>query len=187
MVARWEDFRLDDGVQGTTNSMQGKTHSFNGFTGSLHAAGTFPLSTVTEENGTERTFTWGATTGNQYNVLTEYNKSADTQQSPEGDTNDGPYANLDSAIDTSTYRNLQEDGALPPYNPDAANESAPFVKIATIGTNAVGAQRMSTGYFDAPCGVVVVVGPSADWPSGALTFEVKSGDYKGVHAPSMLE
>ena len=187
MIARWEDFRIDDGVQGATNSLTGKTHSFNGFTGSLHAAGSFPLSTVTEESGTERTFTWGALAGNQYNVLTEYNKSANVQKSPEGDTNDGAYSALDDDVDQSTYQNLQEDGAEPPYNSDGANESAPFVKIATIGTNAVGAQKMSTGYFDAPCGLVVVVGPSSDWPAAALTFEVRSGDYKGVHAPSMLE
>lgn len=187
MVARWEDFRIDDGVTGTTNSLQGKTHLFNGFTGSLHAAGSFPLSTVTEDNGTERTFTWGVLTGNQYNVLTQYNKSANVQKTPEGDTNDGPYANLDGEIDTSTYQNLQEDGAEPPYNADGANENAPFVKIATIGANAAGAQKLSTGYFDAPCGLVVVVGPSADWPAAGLSFEVKAGDYKGVHAPSMLE
>lgn len=187
MIARWEDFRLDDGVTGTTNTMEAKTHSFNGFTGSLHAAGSFPLSTVTDEAGLERTFTWGTLTGNQYNVLTEYNKSANTQKSPEGDTNDGAYVGLKNEIDTSTYQNLQEDGAEPPYNPDGANENAPFVKVATIGTNAAGAQRLSTGFFDAPCGIVVVVGPSSDWSASALSFEVKAGDYKGVHAPSMLE
>ena len=44
---------------------------------------------------------------------------------------------------------------------------------------------MSTGYFTAPCGFVVIYSTSGN--VGNLTFEVKSGDYKGVHAPSMIE
>jgi hypothetical protein len=79
---------------------------------------------------------------------------------------------------------LQGAADNPPYDKNGVNAPTPWVKIAELGATG-GAQRLSTGYFTAPCGFVVIYSTSGN--VGNLTFEVKSGDYKGVHAPSMIE
>jgi hypothetical protein len=61
------------------------------------------------------------------------------------------------------------------------------VKVATLGQSAGGAQKLSTGYVNAPCGLVVLVGPSNDWNSDVIHFEVQKGNYKGVGGMSLLE
>ena len=113
--------------------------------------------------------------------------AGNAQASPSSDTNDGPYANIKNELDVATLQNLQEDGALPPYDANGVNAETPWVHVATLGISAAGAQRLSTGFFDAPCGIVMMVGNNSEWNSNKMYFEVKRGDYKGVHAPSMLE
>ena len=54
----------------------------------------------------------------------------------------------------------------------------------------MGAQagRLSTGYFDAPCGLIalrVEGGPDVSKIANSIIFEVQSGDYKGVRAHNM--
>ena len=81
---------------------------------------------------------------------------------------------------------LQNDGNNPPYDA-ASNASDPFVYVGTIGAVASGQQRHSTGFFDAPCGIVVITTSAPSAINSTLSFEVQAGDYKGVNAPSMLE
>ena len=185
-VARWEDFRCDDGIDGTTNPLLPVMHEDN-FARSIQTGGEFDLSTVIDTAQQTRTFTWGTPTSSEYGILQEYDKKANAQASPSVDTNTAPYANIKNEIDVGMAQNLQEDGNLPPYDANGVNATTPWVRVATLGAGPAGDQKLSTGYFDAPCGLVVVVGNPTDWNSNDLIFEVKSGGYKGVHAPSMLE
>jgi hypothetical protein len=185
-LARWEDFRVDNGVGGATNPLLPVLHDAL-FADSIKTQGTFDLSTVVDTAQVERTFTWGAAAATEYSILAEYDLKGNAQTSPESDTNDGPYANIKNELDQTMLKNLQEDGATPPYDPTGVNASSPWVRVATLAVGAAGDQKLSTGYFDAPCGVVVCVGNNDSWNSNALRFEVKAGEYKGVHAPSMLE
>jgi hypothetical protein len=65
-----------------------------------------------------------------------------------------------------------------------------FTKVATLYVDAGGGNKLSTGYFNAPCGLVLITtggGLNATTVSEKIYVEAKAGDYKGVHAPSMLE
>jgi hypothetical protein len=79
---------------------------------------------------------------------------------------------------------LANRGNSPPYDGNNFNARV-WVKIATLDA-ATAHGKLSTGYFNAPCGLVAVQ-PSA--PSTAITAQlsmtVQSGDYKGVKAHNM--
>ena len=185
-VARWEDFRVDDGLTGSFNALLPVLHT-PGLADSIKQEGSFEKSTVVSTDQTTRTFSWGAGSATQYGMLEEYDLKGNAQTSPSSDTNDGPYGNIKNEIDETILQNLQEDGASPPYDATGVNAQSPWVRVATLKVGVAGDQKLSTGFFDAPCGLVVCVGNSAGWNSNALRFEVKAGQYKGVHAPSMLE
>ena len=187
-VARWEDFRVDDGVAATNNTLLPKLHdpTFTG-SGAILSSGEFALSNVVDQSNTRRTFTWGTPGGGQYGILQEYDKSGNAQGDPSSLVADAPYVDIDSEVNEGTHDDLQGDGNLPPYDQGGVNAGTPWVKIATLGAGAAGQQRLSTGFFNAPCGLVVLVGNSATWNSDSMMFEVQKGQYKGVGGMSLLE
>ena len=83
---------------------------------------------------------------------------------------------------------LSDDGNLPPYN-RLNFENAVLVRVATLtSTNMNGGYaKLSTGYFDAPAGLVILNSVQSIGDIQDLTLTVKEGKYKGVHAPNMLE
>ena len=184
-VSRWEDFRVNVGVNGTDIDAAFVDEDLAAIRLNV---GSFPLSSVVTTAQNEQEFTWRPIPlANQYSILQEYDLAGNAQGSPDSDTNDGPYANLKNEMDQQVLQNLQEDGALPPYTQNGVNAESPFVKVGTLGGTA-GVQKLSTGYFTAPCGIVIVTGRGQEWTAtDLLCMEVKAGDYKGVHAPSMLE
>jgi hypothetical protein len=184
-VARWEDFRVESGIVADTIV---SALVDNGLAPVALTSGEFELANVVDAAGTNRTFTWGTPAGTQYGILQEYDKAADAQAQPSSFVlgTDGPYAGLESEIQAQTFENLERDGNLPPYDRAGVNALTPFVKIGELGSTA-GAQSLSTGFFTAPCGIVLIEGPTVGWNPVNLTMTVKQGDYKGVHAPSMIE
>jgi hypothetical protein len=84
--------------------------------------------------------------------------------------------------------NLGNDGNNPPYN--VASHPDLFVKVATLRyqPGPEGMQRLSTGYFDAPCGLFVLKTTAAgNLPNGIISMTAKAGDYKGVSAQRMCQ
>lgn len=189
-VARWEDFRVQDGLvlAGGVNQAV-PVLATNATSADLLNAGEFEDSEVVDENGTNRTFTWGNPGATQYGLLQEFDKSGNAQTSPSSVVGGtvGPYSELDADNDAQTYENLEGNGNSPPYDRDGVNALSPWVRIAVLGSGAAGQQRLSTGFFTAPCGLVVLKGFTETSEAYSVTMEAKSGDYKGVHAPSMLE
>lgn len=183
-VARWEDFRVNPGTTGGTMLPVLHTPTSSRV---LLTGGSFELSTIIATDQSEKTFTWGSPSANVYGILHEYDLVGNAQQSPDSDTNDLPYGNATNLRDQQQAQNLQEDGSLPPYDATGVHSSSPWVRVATLNVGAPGDQKLSTGFFDAPCGLVMLVGNNDTWNSNGLICEVQAGDYKGVHAPSMLE
>jgi hypothetical protein len=189
-TARWEDFRIDHGVA-VVNTLVPKLHD-SAFASILQTEGEFELSTVIDSSNVEHTFTFGtAPSATEYGVLQEYDKAGNAPTTP--DSTSGvpggrvPYGELDSEINENTALALEGNGNAPPYDQTGVNADSPWVKIATLGVGAAGAQRLSTGFFNAPCGLVVLVGNGASWNSDSMMFEVKAGQYKGVGGMSLLE
>jgi len=184
-VARWEDFRVRDGLTLATNASRPTLNNPAGATVVLNA-GEFALTNVVDQAGTERTFSWGAGSGTIYGLLEEFDKTDNQQLSSSSLTADGAYTDIDATTQETTSDNLKADGNAPPYDAGGVNASSPWVRIAVLGGTG-GVQKLSSGYFNAPCGLVLLKGFSETSEAYSVSMEAKTGDYKGVHAPSMLE
>ena len=119
-------------------------------------------------------------------MLGEYDKMGNAHVDPQSRPSDAPYVDIDSEVNEATHDELQSAGAAPPYDQNGVNSGVPWVRIAVLGGTA-GTQKLSSGFFTAPCGLVLLKGYSGATASNEAELEVKTGDYKGVHAPSMLE
>ncbi len=182
--ARWFDFRANIGVSGDL-MYAAVTEDPNPGTLALLTAGEFNGSIVEDNLGVTRIFSWNpTTTPTAYSIPAEYDLAGNTSTSPTTPTGGGPYEDLQADSSAIEMQALQDRGNLPPY--DADNFPAVWVKIATLGQSAAGSQRLSTGYFDAPCGQVVLrsSAPVSEL-SGKAYAEFKTGDYKGVKAHNM--
>jgi hypothetical protein len=188
-TARWNDFRVKPGLSATGGGGTGfdslTAVQFENSTLSQipFTAGEFELSTVVDQAGATRTFSWSSgVSATQYFIYDEYSKSSNTSTDPTTPAI-GPYSGLLPNLDTGAAAALQDQGNNPPYNATGYG-SGIWVKVGTLQLFA-GRQRLSTGFFMAPCGFVALTGVGG---LGAdIQIECKRGDYKGVHAPSMLE
>lgn len=185
MVARWEDFRVRDGLTLSKNEARPVLHNLAGVAIPL-TAGEFQLSTVVDGADTTKTFTWGAAAADRFSILGEYNKVGAAHNEPDTRTTDAPYLNIDTNIDEVVHDNLQGNGDAPPYEQNSVHETSPWVRIATLGGTG-GVQKLSSGFFTAPCGLILLKGYGGDPQPDSVTVTAKAGDYKGVHAPSMVE
>lgn len=183
-LARWEDFRINHGLETVQYDLLFSALRSRDLQAAAFGAGEFPLSNVVDKNGVEKTFTLGTQTGTTYDIIGNYDSSANMQDAPE-DTVSGAYTDLEADVDSLTMQNLQNDGNQPPYNGDSMSSQSPWVLVARIGTSLRG-NRLSTGFFTAPLGMVAFSG-SAGFTPNDLQYTVQKGDYKGVNAPSMLE
>jgi hypothetical protein len=188
-AARWADFSIHAAV---TNFAEGLPVQFGQIVTTLdpavYTAGEFTLSDVSLDNGNTRYFSWTtASSGTVFNVLEEYDLAGNVQQSPEDAVSTAPYADLNAdEINSTIYQHVQNDGNEPPYNPDSLGATTPFVHVATLSAGT--AQKLSTGFFRAPCGLILLKGYApADSNTQDVSITYKSGSYKGVDAPSMLE
>jgi len=195
-IARWEDFRVSSGV---SNAIDVNPYEYaSDLSGNANTHGEHATSQITLADGsTERSFTWGTPGGGsqEFGILVEYNKSGDTNKSPQDDANTGAgdqaYAGSEDGVFEKQMDDLVNNGNHPPYN-RASFSSSVWVKIATLDNSdaagpgvAGGHSRMSTGFFNAPCGLVVLKTSVARTLAGEVSITAKAGDYKGVAAMQM--
>jgi hypothetical protein len=188
-IARWEDFRVASGLTGAID-VNPYQYSRADLAGAAQTNGESLLSLVTRADGTQYSFGWnsGAST---YNMLDQYAKTGDTDAAPSTIDADKAYDGVEDGVDESQMDNLADRGNLPPYDATGFTGS-PWVKIATLDNSgqgnpasATGHSRMSTGFFNAPCGLVVLKPSISHTFAGEVSMTVKSGDYKGVAAMNM--
>ena len=185
-LARWRDFRIDDGTAGIDlnpcnydNATLARTVVENG---------EFVTSRV-DDNGTEKRFSWGAASASAIDIVDEWIQAGRTGSDPSTVSTTAPYAggNSDNMSDIE-LENLGSDGNNPPYS--QTSDSDMLVKIATLRYEpaADGLQRLSTGYFDAPCGLFVLkTTAGVNLANGSVCLTVQSGDYKGTKARAMAQ
>jgi hypothetical protein len=187
-IARWEDFRTRSGFGfAQANPVLQSSPDHGGRVALTN--GEFFQTAVVDSAGTTRSFSWGSPTATRYSILEEYDKAGNAQPAPDTSTGDMPYDNLMADDSAAMGALLQAAGNLPPYDANGVNASSPWVKIAELSA-ATTAQKLSTGFFKAPCGYVLISAGAdgAEIPVlRHLNLTVKGGSYKGVHAPSMLE
>lgn len=206
--SRWHDFRIspqfEDGagyplVYPLGISGQGMVPLTEGSA----ADGEYEYSAVetTDAAGAAVSFQFGTrtnTVGNLYSIWDEYQKMGPTTTEDPLFVSPGGYdrATGDS-FETENVEDLLNKGNLPPYNAgtlglQSSNGGGAWVKVGQIGrgTGATGSLKLSTEYFDAPLGLIVVRtapfaysnGEAIELGTQTLELEVQSGDYKGVMA-----
>lgn len=184
-MARWQDFRVVSGA----NFQQINPVQFTpALTATQLVAGEFQITQVIDALGVTKAFSWGAATASAYSMLEEYDKAGNAQANPSTSTGDMPYDDLMADDDALMGDFLQTKGNLPPYDATGVNNGVQWVKVATLATGAT--QKLSTGFFKALSGIVLITaGAIGNEVVDVSTFEwtAKAGDYKGVHAPEILD
>ena len=184
-VARWQDFRINNGVTGA-GVIDPVRYDSASLAIAVENEGEHAPSAV-DDAGTEKAFTWGNASGTQLSVPAEWVEAGRTSASPNTLSSTAPYAGVNNdQLSDIEQQNLGNDGNNPPYSTSAASDL--LTKVATLyfRPGAIGLSKLSTGYFDAPCGLFIVK-VNATLPNGYLKFSAKSGDYKGVMALDMAQ
>jgi hypothetical protein len=189
-LARWNDFKL--------NTSQAFTSASTLSVGLVQPDGTeVPLtdgeylpSRVEDDAGTARFYgIANSAGGTTFDILGEFDKLGGVNSSPTVTQTAAAYGDVDSDLTTTEIGDVTNRGNLPPYAQNDSHPANPWRKIGVLHSD-TGGQRLTTGYFDAPLGLVAIVSASGHklFSQGTeLTVEVKAGDYKGVHATSLLE
>ena len=191
--ARWHDFRVDHGIAATASDSDSIPvgYSAPGVTpaGTQYTVGEYVLSEVTDAAGTARTFRWLGTGGNTFNIVDEYDRTGNTNAQPSTASTTAAYANLEDEIDANQLEHLSDDGNLPPYA-QSTIENQVLTLVATLHVDSTGTSKLSSGFFNAPCGIYFLAfagGLDGNTANDGILITAKSGDYKGVSAPTMLK
>lgn len=185
-TARWEDFRVNAGLT-LANQVLANPQLFNrAGAGIGYVAGEIESSKVfLESTGALVTFGFGATGVNEFGIIEEYDKMGRSQTDPESPVASAAYAGVDAEVDGNQQDKLMDDGNQPPYNATTFGTGL-WVRIAQLRNDSPSVSKLSTGFFNAPCGLFYVKPPTAQFEfAGELTLTCASGDYKGVKAMNM--
>ena len=185
-LARWHDFRLNlnpsDGNVTAFTQLNPVWVNMDNVTGTALTAGDFELSVARDED-TNASYSFGLwESGNQFNILKEYEKAGSTEDSPDDIEPNAPYDAIDDEAQTSTFVELQTQGNEPPYNKDSMNDLQLFRHVATLTTTGTGVQKLSTGTFCAPLGLVVF---EVSDGNPEVCIHMKKGKYKGLSSEAM--
>ena len=180
--ARWYDFRIDDntGVLGFDQMVLASVVSPGAAPAPATHPGEYAMSQIEDTAGNNREFrVLGATSSTGWNIFTEFDQLQNTSRDPDQPVPSGAgYDGADATLEGTNIENLQIKGDLPPYDGEDLEDRV-FVQVGSLYRSG-GNQRLSTGFFDAPLGMVWITQPTADG-TPLLEMEVKAGNYKGVH------
>ena len=186
--ARWNDFRVASGTSLTGPTLDAIGYEPGGGPVRI-TAGEYVYSEVSDAAGTANTFRWFGTGANTFNIIDEYDATGNSNAQPSTPVVGVAYDGLEDELDDSQMSHLADDGNNPPYD-NSAIENTCWIHVATLFVDGDGGGRLSSGFFTAPCGLLTLTyggGATQTSVNEKISLEVKSGDYKGVHAPSMLE
>ena len=187
-IARWNDFRVTHGLvlAGGIEDVFATNFLKGDLSATRFTEGEFDNSNVVDQAGAIRRFTWGNPGGVEYSIIEEYDASGNANWDPVYPAT-GPYNGLLPNLEAGAAVALQQDGNKPPYSAQDIGQAI-WVKVGTLHLGS-GRQRTSTGFFTAPCGFVALKGAGTIIGDNQveISCEFKRGDYKGVHAPTMLE
>ena len=192
--ARWYDFRVNHGWT-AGGAAVGLPVQYTGQSLGLSvlSEGEHELSQVTAEDGTQYNFTFSnSTLPGQLNIINELDKQYVAKRSSGQQLADRAYSMLDEDVSEAQFDHLKNDGDTPPYDFFSLEQQHPWKLVAVIDPNG-DVTKQTTGYFNAPCGFIAVVGYGVDGEktdtlqSKVMRLTAKPGNYKGVHAEQMGE
>jgi len=178
--ARWYDFRIGVGplISAVSDDMLAVLGSLPTNMNDVAFQGEWLESTIIDAAGNTRGFDLtGATGVGRYNIFDEYDNMANGDASPENAA-PGGYDGVDSTISAAAASILTNYGNVPPYNQNDLLDQV-FVSQGQLYRSG-GLSRESTGFFDAPLGLVWIVPDTATEPNPPVMLEFQAGKYKGV-------
>lgn len=186
--ARWIDFRVAHDVTGGVD-LDPVRYDQQTLAAVVTNDGEHIDSTV-DDGGTEKRFSWAITSGaSTLNILEEWSHAGRTAADQNTISTNAPYDGVNSdTMSDIEMNNLGNDGNNPPYS--QTSHADLFTKVGTLRyqPGPEGMQRLSTGYFDAPCGLFVLkTTATGNLPNGIISMTAKAGDYKGVSAERMCQ
>lgn len=189
--SRWLDFRVKPHVSGVANTFA-QAHRYDAL-GATSVCGNdeYQISSVHLKNDTEREFhVAGPSTSTSWGIIAEYDRASDTE------TDDGsispaplPYYDLYDDLQYQEAATMVADANEPPYDADRLKSDQVWVKQGTLQITNSGTYR-DTITVDAPLGLILVKNRGVDHLLQAgYNFDVEChpGNYKGVHATSLLQ
>lgn len=186
---RWHDFRVlpDFQADELVPAANNPDNALPSMVLSRLTTGDHEISQVVDSVGTTRSFTLDtATTGTEWSIIAEWDDHDRVDADPQAASTTMPYNTLVEDRDEANYDLLRQKGEGPPYNPQAdLNLWQHVAHLQQVSPD--GVVKLSSGFFDAPLGIVILVsngftsGSSVERP---LTVTFQSGDYKGVKAPA---
>jgi len=199
-IGRWRDFRIDlrPSIFDIEANPQMLRNSANKALASDVVIDEWLKSVSWTTAGSSRDFALFED-ANTYGIIHEYDKKGLVQGSPTTASTEAAYVDLTADLDNNEVVNLQVNGNLPPYDADSSSPEHFLRYVGTVYADADNANKSSTGYFDAPLGVVYISGDGSPIPSVFLesaptgdnprliNIEVQKGDYKGVAAHEYVE
>jgi len=187
--SRWYDFRVEAGFGDLDSHSLLVGHDGTGSLSTI-AEGEYGYTQVRDEAGSLRRMSWSETSADTFNIIGQYDLQQNLDSDPSSSTGIAPYQSLNDDTQQAMVLHLQQTGDQPPYERTTFSDEI-WVKIATLSLPAAGLQKLSTGFFDAPCGMIVLKKTDSNFGSdgslGKVTLSVKKGDYKGVSAHGMLD
>ena len=188
-VGRWNDFKVgyDETHRNAFTSAKlpelvtDATGTQAGFTA---GNAEWNLSSLIDNDGNTNTFRMlgTASTSNVVNIVDAYADITNIFSPDPGQTGVGAGIYGDFLPEAGAGDTLMDtQGDYPPYNEvDFPQHEVLQSQLVCTDPSAAGIQRLSSGYFDAPLGIIRIAAPT----NNELTIEVQAGDYKGVHAPA---
>lgn len=182
--SRWYDFRIYEGSsiaagQAELNIKAGNTPQSLAV---LPFSGEWGYSSVNDANGNSRQFVLaGATSTAQYQIFAEYDLLGNASNEPAIVNPVGGYDDITPGAQADDINRLLQNGNEPPYSatllPDAV-----FVSRGKLfrQSNLAGTSKESTGFFDAPLGLVWIYMDAQTESAPAISLTVQGGSYKGV-------
>lgn len=178
--ARWYDFRIGVGplISAISDDMLAVLGSLPTNSNDVAFQGEWLVSSIVCADGNSRGFDLtGATGTTRFNIFDEYDLMGNTSAQPFA-TATGGYDLATSEVDAGNVARLTGDGNLPPYNVSDLLDQV-FVSQGQLYRSG-GLSRESTGFFDAPLGLVWIVPDSSTEPNPPVMLEFQAGKYKGV-------
>lgn len=183
---RWHDFRVAPDFQADELevSVANPDNAAPAMVTDSVGNGDHDFSSVADAAGTQRIFSLDTTTtGTEFSIIDEWRDKDRVDQDPATASTEMPYAGLVENLDEANYDILRQNGAVPPY--DELAETSLWHKVGTIKqVTPDGVTKLTTGFFEAPLGLVILVSPAftTSVTHHPLTVTFQAGDYKGVKA-----
>lgn len=180
--SRWHDFRITMDV--TADVLEGYGKNAAGVAGASYnpfVAGEYDFSTITDQAGSNLDFHLVANTNAfGYNVFEEFDQMGRASPDPVSTVPPGGYGGLLPGLDQNDLTELLEEGNNPPYDSQNNPRNGAWVQIAELYRDPSG-HVLSTGYFDAPLGIIVVRhAHTIEQNVPFLRLEYAAGSYKGI-------